>query len=258
MHSMTIDHIVVDIDDTLTANRSGVAQIDSRHLNGNVLFDVLRDCLVEAGCPLETAEARLLDHVRQHPFWDYSDIIEALALPSRTAWARLVAWHDRNLQVYEDGVQMVRRLHDAGIPLSICSNNPRSGCLLKLHRAGLADLSHSPYFEHLFCSNALMGQKSAPHWWPRLQEALGVPPERVLVVGDNPRDDCAMPRKAGFHNIVLVDRSQVEPFRIQDGVHYVSSLKAVPEIVANLNGAPVEVPRIQPVPATRANRKAMA
>ena len=129
MNPMIIDHIVVDIDDTLTGNQPGVAQIDSRHLNGNVLFDLLRDCLVEAGCPLETAEARLLDHVRQHPFWDYSDIIEALALPPRTTWARLVAWHDRNLQVYEDGVQMVRdprRRH----PLSICSNNPRSAACL--------------------------------------------------------------------------------------------------------------------------------
>jgi len=89
-------------------------------------------------------------------------------------------------------------------------------------------------------------------------EDLAVSPERALVVGDNPRDDMLMPRAAGFQHFVLVDRSQVEPCRIQDGVHYVSSLKAVPEIVANLNGAPVEVPRIQPVPATRANRKAMA
>ena len=63
MQSFHIDHIVVDIDDTLTANRPGVVQIDSRHLNGNVLFDILRDCLVEAGCPPATAETRLLDYV---------------------------------------------------------------------------------------------------------------------------------------------------------------------------------------------------
>ncbi len=267
MHPMNIDHIVVDIDDTLTANRTGVSQIDARYLNGNVLFEVLRDCLVETGCPSATAEERLLDHVRLHPFWDYSDIIEALALPAKTAWARLVAWHDRNLLVYDDGVRMVRRLHDAGFALSICSNNPRSGCLLKLHRAGLADLSRSPYFEHLFCSNALMGQKSAPHWWPRLLGDLAVPTERVLVVGDNPRDDMLMPRAAGFRHFVLVDRSQVEPCRVQDGVHHVSSLDAVPEIIANLNGASPEVPgkprnspavpRIHPPPVTRATRKTL-
>lgn len=242
--SFSIDHIVVDIDETLTGDQPGVAQLNPRHLNGNVLFDILRDCLVESGIPPETAGTRLMDHVRQHTFWDYSDLIEALALPPGTAWARLADWHDRNLRVYEDGVQMVRRLHDAGFAQSICSNNPRSGCLLKLRRAGLADLSHSPYFEHLFCSNVLMGQKSAPHWWPLLQATLAVPPERVLVVGDNPKDDMMMPRAAGFQHFVLVDRSQVEPCRIQDGVHYVGSLDAVPEIVANLNGALVDVPQI--------------
>ena len=257
MQSFPIDHIVVDIDDTLTGNQPGVAQIDSRHLNGNVLFDLLRDCLVEAGSPSPAAEARLLDHVERHPFWDYSDIIEALALPSRTAWARLVAWHDRNLQVYEDGVQMVRRLHDAGFALSISSNNPLSGCLLKLHRAGLATLESSPWFSRIYASNVLMGQKSAPHWWPRLMEDLAVSPERALVVGDNPRDDMLMPRAAGFQHFVLVDRSQVEPCRIQDGVHYVSSLEAVPEILADLNGDPVEAPRFQPPPARQAKRKAM-
>ena len=258
MQSFPIDHIVVDIDDTLTGNQPGVAQIDSRHLNGNVLFDLLRDCLVEAGSPSPAAEARLLDHVERHPFWDYSDIIEALALPPRTTWARLVAWHDRNLQVYEDGVQMVRRLHDAGFALSISSNNPLSGCLLKLHRAGLATLESSPWFSRIYASNVLMGQKSAPHWWPRLQEALGVPPERVLVVGDNPRDDMQMPRAAGFQHFVLVDRTQPEPWRRVDGVHFVNSLDAVPAIIANLNGAPVEVPRVPSPPARQTTRKVMS
>ena len=136
---------------------------------------------------------------------------------------------------------MVRRLYAAGFSLSICSNNPLSGCLLKLHRAGLADLSQAPYFENIFGSNVLMGQKSAPHWWPQLQKTLGVPPECVLVVGDNPRDDMLTPRAVGFRHFVLVDRSQVEPCRIQDGVHYVSSLDAVPEILAGLNGTSAEV-----------------
>ena len=58
MQSFPIDHIVVDIDDTLTGNQPGVAQIDSRHLNGNVLFDLLRDCLVEAGVFASKGEGR--------------------------------------------------------------------------------------------------------------------------------------------------------------------------------------------------------
>ncbi len=229
--SLAIEHVVVDIDETLTGDKPGVAQLHPRHLNGNVLFDILRDCAVENGVSPETASALLLDCIRQHVFWDYSDLIEALALPSEPTWARLADWHDRNLRAFDDGVQMVRRLHAAGFPLSISSNNPLAGCLLKLRSAGLADLASSPYFEQIFGSNVLMGQKNAPHWWPDLQKALGVPPERILVVGDNPKDDMQMPRAAGFRHFVLVDRSQDDPCRFEDGVHYVRRLDIVPEIL---------------------------
>ncbi len=235
MKSTYLDHIIVDIDDTLTGNIPGVLQIDSRHLNNNALFDVLSECMIDCGMPREQAQTQLLDYVRKHVFWDYSDIILAFQLPSEKTWKRLVDWHRQNLLVYDDGVRMVHRLHDAGTHLSICSNNPLSGCLLKLHRAGLSDLSGSPFFEQIYCSNVIQGQKTAPHWWPRLMEDLGVSPGRVAIVGDNPRDDMQMPKAAGFLNFFLVDRALPEICRIVDGVHYVRGLDVVPRMIADLN-----------------------
>ena len=77
-----------------------------------------------------------------------------------------------------------------------------------------------------------MGQENAPHWWPDLQKALGVPPERILVVGDNPKDDMQMPRAASTSGTLCsLDRSQDDPADSEDGVHYVRRLDIVPEIL---------------------------
>ncbi len=252
MQAPEIDHVLVDIDDTLTGDKPGVSQINANAINHNALFEELRNQLVEGGASPDAAKTMLLDYVRDHVFWDYSEIIRDLGLPEDQTWARLASWQDRNLRVFEDGVDMVRRLHQRGLNLSICSNNPLSGCLLKLQHAGLGDLSGTPYFTRIYASNSLMGQKNAPHWWPRLMEDLAVSPERVVIVGDNPRDDCAVPRHAGFKHFILVDRAQTEACRFDGDVIHVRSLVRVPDLIAATGGGVTDAAPAAPAPVPSA------
>ena len=227
-----IVHGIVDIDGTLTADRPGSPQLGVAYLNNNALFEVFREGLMRLGRSRDAASAELLRYVDSNVFWDYDGIIAAFALPPQETWAALREWHARNLEVFADGVRMLRALRRTGMALSICSNNPRTGCLLKLERAGLATVDSAAPFQSIMCSNSIRGQKSAPHWWPRVLAECGAPPEHVVVIGDNPVEDMALPRAAGFRHFCIVDRRQTEPCRHADGVITVSSLDHVPAIIA--------------------------
>jgi FMN phosphatase YigB (HAD superfamily) len=198
---------LVDIDGTITDDRDQ-SQIGPGHVLHNAVFDALRDVMVDHGWGADGAErdiAALADKVR---FWDYPAYIQTFHLPPASTWERIRAWHERELIVYQDAVTMIKQLHRAGVRLFIVSNNPRTGCLLKLQRAGLGDLDGSTWFEEILGSNILHGQKGAVDHWRRALAHTRLDPETVAVVGDNDTEDHEIPARAGFRRFFIVDRRQ--------------------------------------------------
>ena len=218
-----------DIDGTITDD-GDVAQIMDGCLLGNALFDLLLAMIVEQGRDETEARNAILQLAEEILFWDYPDFIDAFELPADEAWRRMRAWHRRHLVVYADAVTAVRGLAAAGHAVHIMTNNPYTGALLKLERAGLCSLANTAPFAWIHCSNLHRGQKGREEYWRRAVTATGLPREDIVMIGDHPHEDCAVPRQAGITRSVLVDRAQVEPVRKNGAAVVVNSLERVLEL----------------------------
>jgi len=222
----------IDIDATIT-NDGDIRQIDKKYPLHNALFDVLCDIMVQNGWKKEKAVQALIEHANDIVFWDYKDFIHEFNLPEQHSLERIVEWHNNHLIVYQDAVDMIKRLHALNIPLYIISNNPTLGCLLKLQRAGLATLEGSPWFKDILGSNNIKGQKGAVDFWERAITYTGISPEDIVMIGDTPKDDFNIPQQAGIQNFFLVDRKRSEPIIHKDNLCIVNNLKYVVECFEN-------------------------
>lgn len=228
--------MLVDIDGTLTDDRAE-PQIDPRHPLGNALFRILRAELVRAGATRAVAERALRQYTVEHVFWDYADFISHFQLPAERVWALFRAWHARHLKVYPDGVEMVYDLYHRGHPLFIISNNPLTGCLLKLEVARLGSLQGTPWFGRVFCSNIMRGQKGRPDYWARAFTSAGLAPSEVVVVGNDLKEDFRVPRALGIRHTFLVARAGAPVPGPARGLTVVKSLGEVVPLLARLDKA---------------------
>jgi FMN phosphatase YigB (HAD superfamily) len=197
-----------DIDGTLTRYKPG-AMDPEKLLHNNFLFPILRDMMMERGMEKQEAEDRILRLMTDVPFWDYTDFISAFQLPAKEAYERLWAWHCENLEPYADAVEMVKELFKLGKPLFIISNNPYSGCCLKLRACGLADEFGSPYFRRIFSTDKLRGCKNEPGVWQRAVDQIPDDPALIGVVGDNPLEDGENARACGVGETIILPRGRI-------------------------------------------------
>ena len=218
--------VLVDIDGTLTDDRAQ-PQIDPRHLLGNALLGILGDELVRTGVKRREVEPRFLQFTQELIYWDYADFIQRFRLPSARVWARLQAWHARHIAVYGDGVQMVCDLFERDYPLFIISNNPLTGCLLKLEAARLGSLQGTPWFGRIFCSNLTRGQKGRSDYWERAFVSAGLDPHQVVVVGNDLKEDFQVPQGLGIRHTFLVNRQLRRRPAATAGLTVVKSLDEV-------------------------------
>ena len=202
-----VPYYIFDIDGTLTR----YADFDpASFLHGNFLFPILRDLMVERGTDRADAESAILRETEANVFWDYCDLVSAFGLPAPEAYRRFRAWHARHIAPWDDAVALARELRRAGKRLFVVSNNPVTGCLLKLQAAGLADDTGSDVFSRVLGTNVLRGCKGAPGVWRRALDRLAVDPALVCTIGDNPVEDAELPRRCGVRASFLFDRGRIE------------------------------------------------
>lgn len=200
-------YFLVDIDGTLAKYREGAM---SNLLHGNFLFPIIRDMMVESGWEQTKAEAAVLELYNTNIFWDYPDFIAEFNLPVQEAFRRFCQWHRENILPCGDGISLVKQLHSAGKKLFIMSNNPYSGCLLKLQAVGLADNDfQSPYFERILGTNIVHGCKCAPEVWERACACIPAPRSEICTVGDNPKEDRDIPASCGIAHSIILDRNEI-------------------------------------------------
>jgi len=215
----------IDIDETITFDGAH-RQIGKEHLLGNAMFEILRDHMVANGYTSDAAGA-LRAYTEKHIFWDYPDFIEEFKLPAQAVWHDIEEWHSRNLEVYDDAADTIRALHDKGHKLFIISNNPFSGCLLKLQRAGLGTRDAAPLFENIFCSNLLHGQKGQLEYWRQAIALSEQPTNNIAVIGDNAVEDCDIPSQAGLKHFFLLNRTQKETLQLGKNAVILNSMRSV-------------------------------
>ena len=171
MHHTRITHVLLDIDDTLTCYAPHALE---RTFDGNFLFPLLLDLAETRKIPRREAETIIRRTTQEKPFWDYTDFLSPLSLSFSDVLPHFRSWHAKNLNPFPDSVRLTRSLKRAGYGISIISNNPRLGCLLKLERCGLANAATGEScFSQILSTDRIAGCKGDQGVWKHaLEKAL--------------------------------------------------------------------------------------
>lgn len=196
----------IDIDGTITDYQPGALDAGNL-LHGNFLFPIIRDLMTEKGYDRAEAETLILAETQENVFWCYADLIAKFGLSAATAAERFRAWHDEKLTVYDDMVELIGRLAAQKRPLYVISNNPVDGCRLKLQRAKLITERGDGCFRGIFGTDLLRGCKHHPPVWQRALELAGTAPQNVVVIGNDAKEDGAIPQSCGIGCSFILERS---------------------------------------------------
>lgn len=135
--------------------------------------------------------AAIMRHVGIDAVPDDTATLDALFLDYLTVYAQ--SW-----AVFDDVVGSLKRLRDAGFALGLLTNGNRAQQEDKLRRIGLFDA-----FDVVLCMNDVPEAKPSPLAFGALADALGVPSESVVYVGDHLDYDVAGAIGAGMRAVWL-------------------------------------------------------
>lgn len=227
---MNIDDVKVilcDIDDTVTTFNDGY---DSHDYIADI-FTVFAAALAEKeDVSLTEAQKRIRTYADDLIWWDYPDFIADFDLPGTLVWNNIRQIHQEHISVFDDAVEMIEGLYEKEKNMCVISNNPVTGCLLKLEIAGLADLSGSKYFSRIFGTNVTRGMKGQQPMWKRVVASLGVSPSEILTIGDSVNEDFKTARLAGIKHTVIIDRTSKIEIEDKNGYLAVNNLKNLSRI----------------------------
>jgi FMN phosphatase YigB (HAD superfamily) len=222
-----ISAVMIDIDQTITDNIS--SSNDTEFRNG--IFNIITKALsVKRNISIDEANDIIFDYANSLVWWDYPDFITDFDLDYVEIWQAMRDLHSKLLMFYEDAIDMVTYLKAKNLPIYIISNNPVTGCLLKLERAGLASLSGESEFVRIFGTNILRGQKNMIPTWKRCIANLNVDPSQIVTIGDNKEQDYRIPQKAGIGFSIIIDR-EVRQMEKKPSHILINTLKDVSKIL---------------------------
>ncbi len=191
--------LVFDLDDTLLDQKDWIW----RKLQG--LWDVLQDELQpEVGqadfmrCALQVLEegerALLLDRTFEH-----------LSLPIQLLPRAIDAYRrvlPAQCRVYPDVVGSLLQLRSNGYRIGLLSDNPAASQRQKLQVSGLVS-----QLDAVVLTGDLGCSKPDPRAFKAVAQALDLPAQALVMVGDNPFRDCAGALAAGFRHSFLIQRA---------------------------------------------------
>lgn len=194
---------LIDIDGTIT-RYTPERSAPGATLHGNLFFPVIRDLMLVRGWEKEAAEKALYDATNNVLRWDYGELLRQFGIPFEEALSPMLRRHEDFLEVHEDAVSLIRSLQKLGAHIFIISNNPFWGCRWKLRRAGL----EPELFEFIFSTDLMGGCKSLIPPWEFVFSRIGVEPEQVVVIGDDPKEDGEIPQSLGAGRSFILWRNQ--------------------------------------------------
>ncbi len=221
--------IFCDIDATVTDDLDD-GNIDFRE----AVFAMIAEKIAQARNLSEFESRALLEDYTSNTnvWWDYPDIIVNFNLEAISIWQELKTIHAKKLHVYEDAVKLIKYLEKLGKDVYIVSNNPVTGCLMKLEQAGLATLNGSKFFKRIFGTNITHGMKSQLLTWERIIANFNIDPEQMITIGDHLLDDFEVPQKAGIGHSFIIDRKSKVPIQQQSTHTIVNSFDFLNNIIS--------------------------
>ena len=112
--------------------------------------------------------------------------------------AEQMCW-DRIVKVDPDALHVLSLMRARGVKLGICSNAPFPPEMMRRQVAsnGIGELMDGIVF-----SSMVGRRKPAPEIYHAALDAIGIAPERVLFVGNRPREDYEGPRSLGMQAVI--------------------------------------------------------
>jgi len=138
--------------------------------------------------------------------------------------AEQMCW-DRIVKVDPDALQVLSLMRARGVKLGICSNAPFPPEMMRRQVAsnGIGELMDGIVF-----SSMVGRRKPAPEIYHAALDAIGIAPERVLFVGNRPREDYEGPRSLGMQ-AVLYTAHNSEP--APSGIRSIVRLSELPNLL---------------------------
>ena len=223
-----IQALLIDIDDTIVCLKPGVSLPRNPHAadwTGSLLAVLQRASVELGGWTAADADACIAKVRQEVRWWQYDDFIRALRLDADRFWE--FAYEHERAYLEPTGREIkaaLQQLRDAGFRLYITSNNPNSGIVHKLRLAGIGD---EALFDKFLGASELRAMKWEHVFWERAQAAVGLPPERLAVIGDNPRDDAEIPHRTGIGHSFLIDRVKARTHENSDTTTYVRDFSEI-------------------------------
>ena len=138
--------------------------------------------------------------------------------------AEQMCW-DRIVKVDPDALHVLSLMRARGVKLGICSNAPFPPEMMRRQVAsnGIGELMDGIVF-----SSMVGRRKPAPEIYHAALDAIGIAPERVLFVGNRPREDYEGPRSLGMQ-AVLYTAHNSEP--APSGIRSIVRLSELPNLL---------------------------
>ncbi|MHB1190566.1 MAG: HAD family hydrolase [Armatimonadota bacterium] len=214
MPILSASHILVDVDGTLTGTAdpppSGIGNY------GDVFQSAWRECHAnsdQAPPPLSESECIFSSAARE-------------GVPSDLLWNRLLDYHRSiGLEVFPDAERFLAGIKERSMKVFSATTNSRMMTLAKLAMGNIADENGSPFFQGFFGGDIIPEGKSCPGFFSAILKSLGVPPNEVVMVGDDITMDAAYAHGAGINQIIIVKRDGADGWRLgEHGAIIVSDL----------------------------------
>ena len=163
-------------------------------------IEVYRDTWRRAGLPLP------------------DDLLDEILDEEQQCW-------DRAVRVDSDAPRVLSWLRSHGIKRALCSNAPfpPEMMLRQVRSNGIAEMMEAVLF-----SSQHGRRKPAPELYRAALEAVGVPADRALFVGDRVREDYEGPRAVGMRAVICTAHAAETP---PDGVPTIASLSELPGLL---------------------------
>jgi FMN phosphatase YigB (HAD superfamily)/carbamoylphosphate synthase large subunit len=190
-----VQGVVFDLDDTLVPMKQWLLDRLTRALD-QVVSPAERDRAQRQGRRIieEGPRDRLIDALATALGWG-AERRDSLLQAYRANWPVRCA-------TYPDVKPALDALRRRGLRLGVLTDNPPDTQRRKLEAAGLL-----PFLDAVVYSREAGDEKPARRGFTQVAAALGIEPERLAMVGDNPHRDLAGAAEAGFGRLFWVRRS---------------------------------------------------
>ena len=113
---------------------------------------------------------------------------------------------DANLRLFPDALALLDRLRERGYPMGLITNGPAD-----VQRQEVTTLGIASYFDPIYIEGEVGYGKPDPRVLANAVEAVGLPPERILFVGNSYRHDIEPAIQAGWRTAWIRRPSDVPP-----------------------------------------------